>query len=177
LDGEGLERLELAIGTDGITASSTVLGSDGGGFQLQHRWHLCPGWRVKSAEVERWNSEGHGRLRLDRVDGRWHVDGLLRPDLDDAGEPDLSVTPFCNTFPIRRTPTRPGEALVLDTAFIDGLALTVTASRQCYVRQGPQSLRYIDQGLFAGFEADLTVDAEGLVQRYSGLFERVLPNL
>jgi uncharacterized protein len=103
------------------------------------------------------------------------VDGASRPDLDSAEEPDLSVTPFCNTFPIRRTPEAPGGSLTLDAAFIDGPALTVARSSQRYARQGPGRLRYVDLGLSRGFEADLVVDDAGLVLRCERLFERVAP--
>jgi hypothetical protein len=70
-------------------------------------------------------------------------------------------------------PQGAGQSLTLDTAFIDGLALTVARSRQRYDRQGPDRLRYVDLGLSAGFEADLVVDQQGLVLRYEHLFERV----
>lgn len=176
-DTQGIERLELTQGPDVITANSTVICIDEGGFRLDHRWHLTPDWRALSVTVERWNSEGQGRLRLERARTGWLVDGAPRPDLDGAEEPDLSVTPFCNTFPIRRTPPQPGQSLTLDTAFIDGPALTVTRSRQRYDRQGPGRLRFVDLGLSKGFEADLTVDADGLVLRYEHLFERVAPGV
>ena len=101
------------------------------------------------------------------------MDGAARPDLEGAEEPDLSVTPFCNTFPIRRTPERAGESLTLDTAYIDARALTVARSRQRYDRQGPGRLRFVDLGLSRGFEADLVVDEAGLVVSYEHLFERV----
>ena len=114
-------------------------------------------------------------LRLERAGTGWLVDGLPRPDLDGAEEPDLSVTPFCNSFPIRRTPDGAGASLALDTAFIDGPALTVARSSQRYDRQGPGRLRYVDLGLSRGFEADLVVDGEGLVLRYEHLFERIAP--
>jgi uncharacterized protein len=58
---------------------------------------------------------------------------------------------------------------------VDGLALTVTRSRQRYDRLGPQRLRYVDLGLSAGFEADLLVDDQGLVIQYQHLFERLAP--
>lgn len=174
-DLDGLERLELTIEPGGITATSTVICLESGGFRLEHRWRLTPDWRAQAADVERWSAHGHGMLRLERAAGGWRVDGLPRPDLDGAEEPDLSVTPFCNSFPIRRTPRGGGQSLVLDTAFIDGPALTVTRSRQRYDRQGPGRLRYVDLGLFKGFEADLTVEGDGLVERYDGLFERIAP--
>ena len=114
-------------------------------------------------------------LTLERAGTGWRVNGEPRPELAGAEEPDLSVTPFCNTFPTRRTPQTAGESLTLDTAFIDGLALTVARSSQRYDRQGAGRLRYVDLGLSRGFEADLVVDDAGLVLRYEHLFERVLP--
>lgn len=175
IDVEGLERLELTVAPDGVTASGSVISLEDGGFRLEHRWRLDTSWRALSVEVERWNAAGHGQLVLERAGSGWTIDGAPRPDLDGAEEPDLSVTPFCNTFPIRRTPQGPGAGLTLDTAFIDGSALTVARSRQRYDRQGPGQVRYIDLGLSNGFEADLTVDDEGLVLRYEHLFERIIP--
>jgi uncharacterized protein len=172
-DIEGLERLELTIEPDRIRAMSSVLCLEAGGFRLDHRWLLTPGWRAQSVTVERWNVQGHGGMLLERDGSGWRVDGTLRPDLEGAEEPDLSVTPFCNTFPIRRTPQPAGQSLTLDTAFIDGPALTVMRSKQRYDRQGPGRLRYVDLGLSKGFEADLVVDDAGLVLRYEHLFERL----
>jgi hypothetical protein len=174
-DIEGLERLELAIEAGQITAMASTICLEDGGFRIDHRWRLDPGWHALSVTVERWNSQGHGVLLLERAGTGWRVDGVRRPDLEGAEEPDLSVTPFCNTFPIRRTPQRAGECLPLDTAFIDGPALTVARSRQRYDRQGPGRVRYVDLGLSLGFEADLVVDDMGLVLRYEHLFERITP--
>jgi len=172
-DTEGLERLELAMQPDGIQASSTVLCLESGGFRLDHQWLLSPDWRALSVTVERWNAGGHAALRLERSGTGWLVDGKPRADLEGAQEPDLSVTPFCNTFPIRRTPEHAGASLQLDTAFIDGAEMTVARSSQRYDRQGPGRVRYVDLGLSLGFEADLAVDAQGLVLKYEHLFERV----
>ncbi len=155
---------------------STVISTEAGGLRLDHRWVLTPDWRAQSVEIERWDAQGHEQLHLARVGpAEWAVNGTARPDLDGAEEPDLSVTPFCNTFPIRRVPQAVGSSLTLDTAFIDGETLTVTRSRQRYERQGAGRLRFVDLGLFEGFTADLEVDDEGLPTTYAGLFERV-PN-
>jgi len=171
----GLERLALSVSADAVSAESTVICAEDGGFRLDHRWRLTPDWRALSLDVERWGPAGRKRLSLQRTGSGWSVDGVRRPDLDGADEPDLSVTPFCNTFPIRRTPTGPPESLTLDTCFVDGAAMTVARSRQRYDRLGPDRLRYADLGLSAGFEAELRVDDEGLVLSYQHLFERVAP--
>ena len=173
LDVEGLERLELQVTPDGVAAIGSLICLEDGGLRADHRWQLDSDWRALSVTVERWSVHGHARLRLERRGGGWLVDGAARPDLDGAEEPDLSLTPFCNTLPIRRTPERAGASLTLDTVYIDGAALTVARSRQRYDRQGPGLLRYVDLGLSLGFEADLTVDRDGLVVGYEHLFERV----
>jgi hypothetical protein len=172
-DLDGLERLELLVEPEGVKATSTVICLEAGGYRLDHRWQLDSNWQAQHVVVERWNARGHGILSLERAGTGWRVNGEARPDLEGAEAPDLSVTPFCNTFPIRRTPAAAGESLTLDTAFIDGPALSVARSRQRYVRQGPGRVDYVDLGLSAGFEADLLVDEEGLVLRYEHLFERL----
>jgi hypothetical protein len=164
-DVEGLERLELTAGPEGVTASGTVVCLH---LDLDADWHAL------AVEVEVHAPHTRGVLRLERAGDGWQVDGVLRPDLDGAEEPDLSVTPFCNTFPIRRM--RAGASMTLDTAFIDGPALTVARSRQRYDPLGPGKVRYVDLGLSQGFEADLTVDETGLVVSYEHLFERVEPH-
>lgn len=175
-DTDGLERLELVFEPERVMAISTVICLEGGGFRIDHRWILDSDWRAQSVTVERWDAQQHGVLNLERVGRGWRVDGQSRPDLEGAEEPDLSVTPFCNTFPIRRVPEHPGASLTVDTAFIDGPALTVARSSQRYDRQGPGRLRFVDLGLSRGFEADLVVDETGLVLRYEHLFERVMPS-
>ena len=176
IDVTGLERLELNVSADAVFAESTVICLEDGGFRLDHRWRLTPDWRAVTLEADRWGPNGLAHLRLERADGGWLVDGQHRPDLDEAEEPDLSVTPFCNTFPIRRMPTTPGASLTLDTCFVDGAAMTVARSRQRYDRLGPNHLRFVDLGLSAGFEAELEVDERGLILRYQHLFERVVPD-
>ena len=175
-DVQGLERLALTVSHDEVVAESTSLCLEDGGFRLDHRWRLTPDWSARSLEVERWGASEHQWLTLERSGDGWLVDGEPRSDLDGAEEPDLSVTPFCNTFPIRRTPTGGGGSLTLDTCYIDAAAMTVQRSRQRYDRLGPNRVRYIDLGVSSGFEADLEVDDDGLVLRYEHLFERVRPD-
>lgn len=183
-DVAGLERLTLGVGAGGVWVASTVICLEDGGFRLDHRWRLGPDWQALTLEVERWgpgsasgdvSTAGPARLRIERAGAGWRVNGAARRDLDGAEEVDLSVTPFCNTFPIRRTPQGAGASLSLDTCFVDGAAMTVARSRQRYERLGADRLRYVDLGGSAGFEADLVVDGRGLVLSYQHLFERVAP--
>ena len=91
-DVEGFERLELIVEPDGVTARSTVICLDAGGFRLDHWWKLDPAWRAQAVTIELWSGRGHGRLQLERAGTGGRVDGTPRPDLEGAEEPDLSVT-------------------------------------------------------------------------------------
>jgi hypothetical protein len=174
-DAVGLERLELTVVGNGIVAAGTVLGVEDGGYRLEHRWRLTGDWRAVSLEVERWGCASHSRLVVERDGDGWRVDGVRRSDLDGAEEPDLSVTPFCNTLPIRRLPAAAGATSTLDTCYVDAGTMRVIRSRQRYTRLEPRRVHYLDLGTSAGFQADLDVDDEGLVTRYEHLFERVEP--
>lgn len=170
IDMIGLELLALRTGDDGVSADSSVISVDGG-FQIDHAWELTPDWRALSLRVERRDANGRRTLTVDG--GGWRVNGERRPDLDGADDPDLSVTPFCNTLVIRRVPALDGASLTVDTAYVDGNDLAVSRSRQRYDYKAPRLFRFIDLGLSAGFEADLHVDEDGLVLRYEHLFERI----
>lgn len=172
-DLDGLERLELSVGSDGVDVKSAVLSLEDGGLRIEHRWQLDPDWRVRSVVVDRWNARDHRTVRLERAAGGWRVDGSPRPDLVGAEEPDLSVTPFCNSIAIRKLWRTEEQNLTLDVAYIDGSTLRVARSSQRYERRSHDRVRYVDLGLSLGFEADLVVDEMGLVLHYEHLFERV----
>jgi len=173
IDMIGLELLALRRGAEGVSVESSVICAEAGGFRLDHAWTLTPDWRALSLRIDRRDANGRRTLILERDGGGWRADGERRPDLDGAADPDLSVTPFCNTLVIRRVPAIDGGSLTVDTAYVNGDDLTVTRSRQRYDYKGPGRFRYIDLGVAAGFEADLRVDDDGLVHYYEHLFERV----
>jgi len=173
IDVESLERLMLIAGTTGVQAASSVIGVADGGFRLDYVCQLTPDWRAASLRIDRWGADEQCVLALERDAGGWRVNGQPRPDLDGAEEPDLSVTPFSNTIPIRRLLASDDASLTLDVAYVNGADLTVSRSRHRYEREGPGRIRYIDLGLFPGFEAELHIDRRMVVVSYGRLFERV----
>jgi uncharacterized protein len=176
IDVVGLELLALRVAADRVRAESTVICLEDGGYRLDHRWELTGDWRALSLRVERHGAGQPHQLTLERDATGWRVDGELRQDLDGAEEPDLSVTPFCNTFPIRRMLGSRAGSLTLDTAYVNGADLSVMRSRQRYDRLGPNRYRFVDLGVCAGFDAELLVDDLGIIRHYEHLFERIDPS-
>ncbi len=114
-------------------------------------------------------------LRRD-ASGHWEHHGFEQTtDLEDCIDIDLAVTPFTNTLPIRRLNLDPGESREIVVAYIAAPALRVNRSRQRYTRLKPlEDLnRYRYEGLDSGFQTLITVDHDGLVIDYPGLFKRV----
>lgn len=161
----------LTIADDRIVARATTLSVENGGFRVDHEWVLTTDWSVRCCVVRKDDQSGQTQLMLERSDGGWLVDGVARPDLDGASEPDLSITPFCNTLPIRMMMARREDECTIDTCFIDAASLEVSRSRQSYSRLAEKRFRYLDLGFAEGFRAELDVDKEGIVTKYEGLFE------
>jgi hypothetical protein len=88
---------------------------------------------------------------------------------------DLLPTPFTNTLPIRRLRLAVGDSREILVAYVTVPGLELSAARQRYTRLEPRDGRdvYRFEGLGSGFVAEVTVDAEGLVVDYPGLFRRV----
>ena len=137
LDVDGLELLELTRRADGVSVRSSLICVEGGPFRLEHAWELTADWRATSLRVERWDAAGQRSVRLERDGNGWRVDGQRRADLDGSEEPDLSVTPFCNTLVLRRVPAVEGARLTVDVAYVDGADLSVARSRQRYDYKAP----------------------------------------
>jgi len=66
---EGLERAELVLQPEGLSATSTVICLQAGGFRFDHRWQLDSEWRAQSVTIERWEDDWLAR-RHASIDGR-----------------------------------------------------------------------------------------------------------
>jgi hypothetical protein len=170
--GVGLEHLLLGAGS----ADSVVLALDARGqpFRLAYRLTWDPAWRLATARLAVTTADGTRALALD-TDGEAHWrdgDGRALPALDGCLDIDVWPTPFTNTFPLRRQPLAPGERREFRMAWVSAPALEVRPMRQGYTRLADR--RYLYENLEgSGFRAELTVDEDGVVVDYQGVFRRV----
>lgn len=170
--GDGLEHLLLAPReADGLVVA---IDDARGPFRLSYRLRWDDPWTLRRAELGLATADARASLVLESDGrGRWtDATGAHLPALDGCVDVDVWPTPFTNSFPILRAPLAVGERREHRVAWIDGLALAVTAQRQAYTRLADGAYRFesLDGG---GFTAELTVGDDGLVLDYPGLFRRV----
>ena len=169
LDPPSLEVLRLQQTAGGISAHATLSVNVDPSYAVSYEWQLDESWCTVWLRI-RLEGEAERDMLIERTgDATWLVDGVERPDLDGCEEVDLSVTPFCNTLALKRLAGE-GELTTLYVSFPD---LTLQPSRQRYERLSPRTFRYTDLGAADGFQANLGVDANGIVTRYEGLFEQL----
>lgn len=122
------------------------------------------------------NGEQHVALSRSE-EGIWLVDhgsGAVRTEFDGAVDVDLAGSPLFNTLPVRRLGLhRSASEHELPVVFVDLPSLGVELTRQTYgtVSVGPE--RSVVSFSAGTLQADLVVDAEGLVIDYPGLARRL----
>lgn len=178
-DDSGLGHLLLAVRDDAAVADGMVLGvTEGRPFRVAYGVRCDADWRVRAVRV---GVPGPEPPRVDLLsdgEGNWTTpDGRVVPELKGCLDVDISVTPFTNIFPIRRLGLAPTESAEISVAYVEGTELQVWPEPQRYtcLEKGDGGGLYRFLSLDGGFTADLTVDADGLVVDYPGLFRRVLP--
>jgi hypothetical protein len=170
---EGLEHLELRLDDGAIVIDSVVIGSRGGvPYGLRYRLVCSEDWVTRSLDLT--TTDGRAlRLRSDG-EGEWtDAEGFPIAHLDGAIDIDLAGSPFTNTLPIRRAGlVAGGEAREFGMAYVPFDTFKPVVDGQIYRCLEPDRL-YRYEAADRSFTADLTVDEDGLVTDYPGLFARV----
>ncbi len=169
----GLERFKLLQGTDEWVLRGTILIlGDHGPAEARYEV-VCDGaWHTRSATVS--IREGHDRreLRITAENGRWHENGHPNENVNGCIDIDLGWSPSTNTLPIRRLRLDVGKASgTIMAAWVRFPDLKLEPLPQQYLRISEPLYRYSSRG--GAFVAQLSVDDEGLVVEYEGLWSRV----
>jgi uncharacterized protein len=163
-DVSGHEWCELTRDPAGHTwLGVALLAWEGQPYRVSYRIGLDSAGLTRRVSVV---SEGPGPavvLELE-ADGRgtWRRDGAIVIESPGALDVDLGFSPSTNSLPIRRLDLAIGDGLDIEVAWILFPSFEVQLGRQRYERLGERAWRYRSEG----FEADLSVDENGLVDRY-----------
>ena len=91
------------------------------------------------------------------------------PEYSECVDVDLSFTPATNTLPIRRLGLDVGDEAEIHVAWLVWPELSVRRVLQRYARLAKDRYRYMQDD----FEGELTVDQDGLVLEYEGLWHAI----
>lgn len=122
-------------------------------------------WRTRRADVR---ADGVTRRVTSDGAGRWWLDGRPAPHLAGAADVDVEVSPLTNTLPIRRLLAAGEKAADVRAAWVRVPGEAVEVLEQRYEHLGRRRWRYTS----GEFEAELTVDDDGLVERYGEHWDR-----
>ena len=171
--GVGAEHLVFTSGAQGFAAQAVVVGHRfGKPYGASYRIEIAPDWSVRRVSIALTDG-GTLELHSDGM-GRW-LNEQQQPisALDGCIDVDLSCTPFTNTLPIRRLGLPAGQRQLIRVAYVAIPSLTVEPVDQAYTCIELNG-KYLYEGIFRQFQAELSVDADGFVEDYPSLFKRAV---
>jgi hypothetical protein len=126
-----------------------------------------PTWRTMHVWTELVMAETTRALELSADgEGHWSSADADLSDLDGCIDIDLGASPSTNTLPIRRLNLEQGQTRDVRAAWVRYPELTVEVLEQSYERLAADRYRYRS----ATFSAELTVEGNGLVVDYEGVW-------
>lgn len=109
-----------------------------------------------------------------RRNEKWYdKSGQHQAQFDGCADIDIALTPFTNTIPIERLHLKTGESGIIDVVYIDPLEGKLSPAQQRYTRLEVGRYRY--ESLSTKFVSELSVDSDGIVLNYPGLWEMIYP--
>jgi hypothetical protein len=159
------EHCTLTLRDGGLSLVGTVLGAeDGRPVRVEYRVLVDRAGMTTAAHVRDLRGFETRTIALERnAKGSWTVDGAAVRALKGCTDVDLGCSPSTNTLPIRRLRLAIGASETIQAAWVVFPELTVTKAAQTYTRLDEFTYRYSS----GTFEADLTVDEDGLVAGYA----------
>ena len=155
----------MTIRDSGLALVGTVLGAEGGlPVRVEYRVLADRAGMTTAVHVRDSRAFETRTIALERsAKGAWTVDGVAAKGLKGCTDIDLGCSPSTNTLPIRRLRLAIGASQTIQAAWVMFPALTVIKAAQTYTRLDEFTYRYSS----GTFEAELTVDDDGLVAAYA----------
>jgi hypothetical protein len=168
----GVEFAEVRLSDDRLSASGVAIGVELTPYRLDYTLETDENFVTSRLQVTAVAEHGRHTLELRRSPGgRWSADAEL-PDLQEALDCDLGLSPLTNTMPVlRHALLEPGEPRDFVMAWVSVPDLEVHVSPQRYVPLGGGVVRF--ESLDDDFTVEIAFDTDGLVVDYPGIGRRL----
>jgi uncharacterized protein len=172
-DPPGMEFADVRLTASTLTASGVAIGSDPAAYRIDYALETGADFVTTLLRAEVRGEALDRTLELRRSpDGRWSANGRAVPDLDDALDCDLGLSPLTNSMPVLRHRFLEDTGSVdLTMAWVSVPDLAVQASPQRYTGLGGGGVRF--ESLDDTFTAEISFDEDGLVIDYPGIARRL----
>ena len=159
------EHCTLTLRDGGLSLVGTVLGAESGvPVRIEYRVLADGAGMTTAAHVRDLRGFEQRTIALERdAKGNWSVDGKVVRTLKGCTDVDLGCSPSTNTLPIRRLRLGVGASKTIQAAWLTFPDLAIVKAAQTYTRIDEFTYRYAS----GTFEAELTVDDDGLVAAYA----------
>lgn len=169
---ETMEYCDVEITDTDIRIDGTVVGvAEDMSVAITYDIITDSQWQVASLEMMIEKAGEPMWISLQRESGKpWTQSGHEREDWEDCTDIDISLTPFTNSLPIRRLDLPLNEREEITVLYIDVLEGEIGPVTQWYTRLSENKYLFEND---KGFKAEITVDDEGLVTAYEGLYKKL----
>jgi uncharacterized protein len=159
------EHCTLTLRDGGLSLVGTVLGAEGGvPVRIEYRVLADGAGMTTAAHVRDLRGFEQRTVALERdPKGNWSIDGKVVKALKGCTDVDLGCSPSTNTLPIRRLRLGVGATKTVQATWLTFPDLAIVKAAQTYTRIDEFTYRYAS----GTFEAELTVDDDGLVAAYA----------
>lgn len=167
-----LENCLVKKSKDGWEISSVIIGQyEGKVYKVEyvirtdHLWHTLF-FSIKS----RHSNQQQNISLISDGKGHWSSGEEILDKYEGCIDIDIPLTPLTNTLPINRLKLKNEQEKEIRVIYLDLLENKITPVKQKYSRISDSKYHY--ENVPNDFEADIEVDAEGLVVDYPELFVR-----
>jgi uncharacterized protein len=185
LEVPGHDACRLDAVEDGwLLHGAAVFRLDGAPARLDYFVDCDRAWHARTASVEGWVGAQPIAITIARAgDGKWLLDDVPVPGLDDCLDVDFGFTPATNLIQLRRVALAVGEAANVPVAWLDVPANTLERLEQRYHRLTDTTYEYHSSKRSGvqiprlaplardDYHAVLETTPEGFVRRYPDLWE------
>lgn len=181
VDASRLEAVRVVVGDRGIRATGSIIAAAteaAPAYSASYSLSTDEAGVIGRFTVRTTTATGERHVTLSRSEeGIWLVDhgsGAVRTEFDGAVDVDLAGSPLFNALPIRRLGLhRIASEHELSMVFVDLPSLDVELTQQRYRTVSVGAEQSVVSFATAAFQAELSVDADGLVIDYPGLARRL----
>lgn len=174
LDDDTEEHCSINYHDDCIKVHSEIEGwANNKAVYVEYWLKLAPNWDVMEFEVTTHIADTEFIYALTRdEDGNWKdKQGKIHPQFKNCRYIDITLTPFTNTLPVNGLHLKEGEGHDIEVVYINVLKHEMAPFKQRYTKLKSQQYKYENRD--GSFSADITVDEDGFVTHYPGLFEMI----